>query len=218
MQPGERVCITGYNSSGKSTLVNILDGIYRSYEGIVSLNNVSLQNLDLSVLRDHIAKNVSEEDIFDGTVLDNVTVGKPFVTYQAAIDALEAVDILDDINRMPKGLDTALISGGKNLPTGLVNKIILARCIAKRPKVIILNDFFQFFSKPEQRKLIDYLTREDHTWSLIIVSTDPIILSQCTKVVVLKEGKKVLEGSYSEVKEEPYFQKLVFDEVVSAES
>ena len=216
--PGERVCLTGYNSSGKSTLVNILDGIYRSYEGIVTLNNVSLQNLDLSVLRDHIAKNVSQEDIFDGSVLDNVTVGKPFVSYQTAIDALEAVGILDDINRMPKGLDTPLISGGKNLPTGLVNKIILARCIAKRPKVIILNDFFQFFSKPEQRKLIDYLTSEEHAWSLIIVSTDPIILSQCTKVVVLQEGRKVMEGTYEEIKEQSYFQKLVFDEVTSPES
>ena len=218
VKPGERVCITGYNSSGKSTLVNILDGIYSSYEGIVSLNNVSLHNLDLSVLRDHIAKNVSQEDIFDGTVLDNVTVGKPFVSYQTAIDALEAVGILDDVNRMAKGLDTPLISGGKNLPTGLVNKIILARCIAKTPQVIILNDFFQFFSKPEQRKLIDYLTGEEHSWSLIIVSTDPVILSQCTKVVMLREGQKVLEGTYEEVKQNTYFQQLIYDEEASIES
>ncbi len=142
IEPGERVCITGYNGSGKSTLVNILDGIYRSYEGIITLNKVSLQNLDLTVLRDHIAKNVSQEDIFDGTVLDNVTVGKPFVNYQTAIESLEAVGILDEINRMPDGLNTGLISGGKNLSTGLINKIILARCLAKRPEVIILNDFF----------------------------------------------------------------------------
>ena len=218
IKPGERVCITGYNGSGKSTLVSILDGIYGSYEGIVTLNNVSLQNLDLSALRDHIAKNVSQEDIFDGTVLDNVTVGKPFVNYQMAIDALAAVGILDDINRMPQGLDTPLISGGKNLSTGLVNKIILARCIAKNPQVIILNDFFQFFSKPERTALIAYLTEAQHTWSLVIVSSDPVILSQCTKVVVLQAGEKVLEGTYDEVKENEYFQKLVYDEAVSAES
>ena len=95
VKPGERVCITGYNGSGKSTLVNILDGIYDSYEGIITFNSVSLHNLNLTVLRDHVAKNVSQEDIFDGSVLDNVTLGKPFVSYQNAIEALEGVGILD---------------------------------------------------------------------------------------------------------------------------
>ncbi len=215
VKPGERVCITGYNGSGKSTLVNILDGIYDSYEGIVTLNSVSLHNLNLTVLRDHVAKNVSQEDIFDGSVLDNVTVGKPFVSYQNAIDALEGVGILDDINRMPNGLHTGLISGGKNLSSGLAQKIILARCIAKNPEVIILSDFFQFFSQLEQRKLIDYLTEERHRWSLIIVSTAPVIVSRCTKVLLLKQGQKIAEGTYDEVKEEPFFQELIFGELTS---
>lgn len=218
VKPGERVCITGYNGSGKSTLVNILDGIYDSYEGIVTLNSVSLHNLNFTVLRDHIAKNVSQEDIFDGSVLENVTVGKPFVSYQNAIDALQKVGILDDINRMPDGLHTGLISGGKNLSSGLAQKIILARCIAKNPEVIILNDFFQFFSQLEQRKLIDYLTDERHRWSLIVVSTDPVIVSRCTKVVVLKQGKKIAEGTYDEIKEEPFFQQLVFGELTSPQA
>ena len=215
VKPGERVCITGYNGSGKSTLVNILDGIYDSYEGIITFNSVSLHNLNLTVLRDHVAKNVSQEDIFDGSVLDNVTLGKPFVSYQNAIEALEGVGILDDINRMPDGLHTGLISGGKNLSSGLAQKIILARCIAKNPEVIILSDFFQFFSQLEQRRLIDYLTEERHRWSLIIVSTAPIIVSRCTKVVLLKQGQKVAEGTYEEVKEEPFFQELIFGELTS---
>lgn len=218
IEPGERVCITGSNGSGKSTLVNILDGIYRSYKGIITLNKVSLQNLDLTVLRDHIAKNVSQEDIFDGSVLDNVTVGKPFMNYQIAIETLEAVGILDDINRMPDGLNTGLISGGKNLSTGLINKIILARCLAKRPEVIILNDFFQFFSRTERRKLIDYLTEARHRWSLIIVSTDPVIVSKCTKVVVLCNGEITAEGTYDEVKENDFFRELVFGELTSSDS
>ena len=218
VKPGERVCITGYNGSGKSTLVNILDGIYDSYEGIVTLNSVSLHNLNLTVLRDHVAKNVSQEDIFDGSVLDNVTVGKPFVSYQNAIDALEGVGILDEINRMPDGLHTGLISGGKNLSSGLAQKIILARCIAKNPEVIILSDFFQFFSQLEQRKLIDYLTEERHRWSLIIVSTAPVIVSRCTKVVLLRRGQKIAEGTYDELKEEPFFQQLIFGELTSSQA
>ena len=212
IDPGDRVCITGYNGSGKSTLLNILAGIYSSYEGSVTVGGVSLQNLDRSVLRDHIAANISQEDIFDGSVLDNITLGKPTTDYKTAIDALKAVGALEAVNQLPHGLDTHLVSEGKNLSTGLANKIILARCIAKQPKVIILNDFFQFFSKTDQQALIRYLTDERHTWSLVVVSTDPVILSQCTKVVVLREGEKVVEGTYDEVKDHTFFKQLVFDE------
>ena len=81
--------------------------------------------------------------------------------------------------------------------------------------MIILSDFFQFFSQLEQRRLIDYLTEERHRWSLIIVSTAPIIVSRCTKVVLLKQGQKVAEGTYEEVKEEPFFQELIFGELTS---
>jgi len=212
-KPGEKVCITGYSGSGKSTLVNIVDGIYSGYKGVVTYNNVSLSDIDVSFLRDNIAKNVSQEDIFDGTVLENILVGKPNANYQTAIEAIEAVGASEEIQRLPKGLHTPLVSGGKTLSTGLANKITLARCIAKRPKVIILNDFFFYFEHSEKERLIRYLTDPKHSWTLITVSTDPIILTSCTRVVVLKEGEIVSEGSLEDVSKNPYFQKIIDHDV-----
>ncbi|MEM9671183.1 MAG: ATP-binding cassette domain-containing protein [Bacteroidota bacterium] len=212
-KPGERICITGYSGSGKSTLVNIVDGIYSGYKGVVTYNNVSLSDIDMGFLRDNIAKNVSQEDIFDGTVLENILVGKPNSNYQTAIEAIEAVGASEDIQRLPNGLHTPLVSGGKTLSTGLANKITLARCIAKRPKVIILNDFFYYFEHSEKERLIRYLTDPKHSWTLITVSTDPIILTNCTRVVVLKEGEIVSEGSLEDVSKNPYFQKIIDHEV-----
>ena len=211
--PGERLCITGYNGSGKSTLVNLLDGIYQSYEGTITYNNVSLRNLDLSNLRNKIARNVSQEDIFDGTVIENIMVGKPSANYQTALEAMEAVGIHDEINALPKGIDTHLVSGGKNLHTGLINKIILARCIAKRPKVLILNDFFHFFVQSEKQRLIDYLTAEEHEWTLIIVSADPVVVSRCTEIVVLKDGEIITRGDYDTVKEDAHFKEIVHTDI-----
>lgn len=212
-KPGEKICITGYSGSGKSTLVNIIDGIYSSYKGVVTYNNVSLSDIDVNFLRDNIAKNVSQEDIFDGTVMENILVGKPNATYQTAIEAVEAVGASEEIHQLPSGLHTPLVSGGKTLSTGLANKITLARCIAKRPKVIILNDFFFYFEHAEKERLIKYLTDPKHSWTLITVSTDPVILTNCTRVVVLKEGKIVSEGSFNEVSEDPYFQQIIDHEV-----
>ncbi|WKN41927.1 peptidase domain-containing ABC transporter [Tunicatimonas pelagia] len=209
MKPGERICITGHSGSGKSTLVNIIDGIYPSYKGVVTYNNVSLSDIDVNFLRDHIAKNVSQEDIFDGTVLENILLGKSNATYQTAIEAIEAVGATDEINQLPEGLHTPLVSGGKTLSTGLAHKITLARCIAKKPKVIILNDFFFFFEQSVKERLIRYLTDAKHSWTLITVSTDPVILTNCTRVIVLKEGAIVTQGTYDEVSKDPHFQEII---------
>ncbi|MGB3588473.1 MAG: ATP-binding cassette domain-containing protein, partial [Tunicatimonas sp.] len=212
-KPGERICITGHSGSGKSTLVNIIDGIYSSYQGVVTYNNVSLKDIDINFLRDGIAKNVSQEDIFDGTVIENILVGKPNTTYQTAIDAIKAVGASDEINQLPNGMHTQLISGGKRLSTGLAHKITLARCIAKRPKVIILNDFFFFFERSEKERLIKYLTDPQHSWTLITVSTDPVILTNCTRVVVLKEGEVVAEGTQEQISQNPYFKEIVGEDM-----
>ncbi|MEM9832936.1 MAG: ATP-binding cassette domain-containing protein [Bacteroidota bacterium] len=212
-EPGEKICITGHSGSGKSTLVNIIDGIYSSYQGVVTYNNISLSDIDVNFLRDGVAKNVSQEDIFDGTVLENILVGKPNTTYQTAIEAIEAVGATDEINQLPEGLHTPLVSGGKTLSTGLAHKITLARCIAKKPKVIILNDFFFFFEQSIKERLIRYLTDDKHNWTLITVSTDPIILTNCTKVVVLKDGAVITQGSYDEVSKNPHFKEIVYHDI-----
>lgn len=212
IKAGEKLCIAGYHASGKSTLVNIIDGLLQSYDGIVTYNQFSQRDIDMNTLRDHVAKNVSQEDIFDGTVLENVTVGKPRADYDFAIKAIEDVGLNDEINQMKDGLNTELISGGKTLSTSLVNKLILARCIAKKPKVMILNDFFHFFERSEKIKLIRYLTDPAHNWSLIIVTNDPLIMKYCDRVVIMKEGSIVSDGEFDQLISDQHLQEVVIND------
>ncbi|MFP4340340.1 MAG: peptidase domain-containing ABC transporter [Cyclobacteriaceae bacterium] len=212
IKAGEKICVAGYHASGKSTLMNIIDGIYQSYEGAITYNQFSLRDLDQNTLRDHISKNVSHEDIFDGTVLDNITVGKPRSDYKLAVDAIQEVGLSDEINQMPNGLNTELVSGGKTLSKSLVNKLILARCVAKRPKVMILNDFFQFFERSEKVRLIKYLTDPKHQWTLLMVTNDPLIMKYCDRVIIMKDGNIVSDGSFSELQSDQYLQEVVITE------
>jgi len=212
IKAGEKLCIAGYHASGKSTLVNIIDGLLQSYDGIVTYNQFSQRDIDMNTLRDHVAKNVSQEDIFDGTVLENVTVGKPRADYDFAIKAIEDVGLNDEINQMKEGLNTELVSGGKTLSTSLVNKLVLARCIAKKPKVMILNDFFQFFERSEKIKLIRYLTDPSHDWSLIIVTNDPLIMKYCDRVVIMKEGSIVSDGEFDKLISDQHLQEVVIND------
>ncbi len=201
ISPGEKVCLTGFGGSGKATLVNIIAGLYSDYEGVATINNYSLRDLDLTYLRDYVAKNISREDLFDGTILENITVGKPSETVQDALDAMEQVGILDTVNAMPDGLNSHVLSGGIGLSGSFCYKLILARCLAEKPRLLILNDFFQALSKKEKMELLAMLNHTDTKRTMIFVSNDPLVMSACERVIVLEQGVVKASGTMEQLLE-----------------
>jgi len=199
IEKGERICVSGVGGSGKTTLINAISGMYTKYEGSVTYNKYSIRDLDIVHLRDRIGKNVSTEDIFEGTILDNILVGKPFLEESEAIDALEVVGLLDRVSSFPEGLQTKMLGTGKGYSETFIQKIILARCLAKKPNVLILNDFFDSFSKNERIELIQRLTHEDQKWTLIVVSNDPIIMGACDRVIYLDKGEIIEDGPFNKI-------------------
>jgi ABC-type bacteriocin/lantibiotic exporter with double-glycine peptidase domain len=166
---------------------------------VATINNYSLRDLDLTHLRDYVAKNISREDLFDGTILENITVGKPSETVQDALDAMEQVGILDAVNAMPDGLNTHVISGGIGLSGSFCYKLILARCLAEKPRLLILNDFFQALSKKEKMELLAMLNHTDTKRTMIFVSNDPLVMSACERVIVLEQGVVKVSGTMEQL-------------------
>lgn len=196
---GRSLCISGGSGSGKTTLTNIIAGIHQNYTGIMTYNGYSLRDLDATYIRDRIGKNVSQEDIFEGTILENILVGKPTSDIKNALNAIEDVGLKDEINRLPNGLNTEMLSGGKGFSSSFVNKLVLARCLAKRPAMLILNDFFNNFSKRERIKLIELLTDVERKWTLIVVSNDPLVMAACDNVLFLEKGKQLAYGPFEDL-------------------
>ena len=199
IEKGESLCISGGSGSGKTTLTNIVAGIHTNFDGVLTYNDYSLRDLDATFIRDRIGKNVSQEDIFEGTILENILVGKPTSDIQDALDAIKEVGLMDEINKLPNGLNTEVLSGGKGFSSSFVNKIILARCLAKKPVMLILNDFFNNFTKGERLKLIELLTGNKHQWTLVVVSNDPLIMAACDKILFLENGSAKALGSLDEL-------------------
>jgi len=195
---GEKVCIAGGNDSGKTTLTNTVAGINQGYEGAITINEYSVRDLDLTNLRDKLAKNVSEEDIFEGTILENIVVGKPMVTTRDAVDAIAKVGLGDKVNSLPDGLNTRMLSGGKGFSSSFVHKVILARCLVKKPRLMILNDFFGTFQRSEKEKLIQTV-KDESLCTLVMVSNDPLVMEAADRVIVLEEGSILAEGSYGDL-------------------
>lgn len=199
IRAGEHVCISGAGGAGKTTLVNLISGIYTDFEGAVSINNYSIRDLDLTHLRNKIGKNISQEDIFDGTILDNITVGKPMESVEDAIRAITLVGLNDEINRLPDGLNTHLTSGGKNLSNTTIHRLILARCLAKNPELVILNDFFTGLKRAAKIELIQCLVDKKNRWTVLAVSNDPLIMAACDRILVLNDGMIEAEGKFDEL-------------------
>jgi ABC-type bacteriocin/lantibiotic exporter with double-glycine peptidase domain len=199
IRSGERVCITGTGGAGKTTLTNIIAGLHPGFDGVVTINNYSIRDLDLAHLRDKIAKNISPEDIFDGTIYDNITVGKPMESVQDAIQALQQVGLSDEINALPEGISTSVLSGGKGLSSSTIQKLILARCLAKKPALLILNDFFSGLKKATKLDLVQAVISGDNPWTLLAVSNDPLVMAACDRTIVLHEGGIIAEGAFDEL-------------------
>jgi ABC-type bacteriocin/lantibiotic exporter with double-glycine peptidase domain len=196
---GERVCIAGPGNAGKTTLTNLIAGIHSSYEGIITINNYSLRDLDIRHLRDSMAKNISPEDIFDGTILENITLGNATRTVEDAITAIRKVRLEDEINRLPEGLNTHIVSGGKGFSSSFIHKLILARCLAKKPALIILNDFFSGLKRQEKLDLLQSVINTDNRYTLFAVSNDPLIMAACDRVILLNNGQISDEGHFDEL-------------------
>jgi len=199
IQPGERICIAGGADSGKTTLMNTISGLNSGYEGVITYDQVSLRDLDLINLRDKIGKNVSSEDIFDGTILENILVGKPNSSPEDALWAIQKVGLADMINGLPDGLHTHVLSGGKGFSSSFTGKLILARCLAKKPNLLILNDFFGHFPKCDKLSLIEVVTKPENKWTLISISNDPLVMAACDRILVMDKGTIAHVGTFEEL-------------------
>ena len=199
VQSGERICIAGPGGSGKTVLTNIISGLYSNFKGIVTIDQYSIRDLDLAHLRERIGKNISQQDLFEGTFLENLTSGNPHISVEQVILALEKVGLNETIHRLPEGLSTPMISGGKGLPDTVIQKLILSRCLAKQPKLLILNDFFTGISRQEKISLLQCVVDQSNPWTLITVSNDPMVMAACDRVIVLEKGRIKAEGSFAEL-------------------
>lgn len=196
---GESIGIAGFSSSGKNTLLRVLSGLLDSYTGSIILNKVSMRDINLASLRDNLAKSVSHEDIFDGNILENISMGKARVSYKDVMWALENVGLDKMVESLPKGLMTEMVASGRAFSASTATKMIIARCIAERPQLLILNDIMHDLEKSDRMSIIQFLISKENPWTLLMVSNDPLVLAACDRVIFMEKGSITASGTYSEL-------------------
>lgn len=200
ISPGQRVIITGTNGTGKSTLLHVMAGMYQLQKGSLSYDGLPKNNLDINSLRSIIGGCLSEEELFEGTVKENISVGRDRATFENVKWAVKNLGLEDFIKSLPNGYDTPLDPLGKKLPQSIIEKILLARSIADKPRLLLLEYVFEHFSVRERKKVIDFLSSEENPWTMISVTNDGYMAEKSDLIAVIGNGKIEHQGSYEEMK------------------
>ena len=189
IEEGEHVAIVGSNQSGKSTLISIISGLLHNYKGSVLFNGIPLRDIDVTSLRDVIGDNLGQQDLFNGTLEENISVGKPDVTTEDMLWSIEQVGLNAFFKTLPKGLSTPINPEGQGLSSSIKQKIILARTFAERPKMVVMDNTMAGLSEDDKALIYQLITSPDNTWTLLVVTDDPAMMKLCDKLVFMDDGE-----------------------------
>ena len=198
IKQGDKVSLVGVSGSGKTTLAKMIVNFFEPYKGHISINHQDIKNIDKKILRRHINYLPQQAYIFNGSILENLTLGgNNMISQEDILKACELAEIRQDIERMPMGYQTQL-SDGAGLSGGQKQRIALARALLTKAPVLILDEATSGLDVLTEKKVIDNLmSLTDKT--ILFVAHRLSIAERTNRVIVLDQGKIIEVGSHKEL-------------------
>ena len=191
--PNCTILLRGKSGSGKNTLLRIIAGILEPDSGGVYVNGVSLKGMNLNYYRSHLGQSLPEESPFEGTILNNITFGDKDTTNEQVYWALDKVGLTEFVKKQPEGLNTVLYPEGKQIPHTISKKIVLARSIVRKPKLLILKDPLDQFNSEEADRILSFLSDSSNGWALLVVSENDKWIKKCSRIITMDKGRIINE-------------------------
>ena len=208
IKSGEKVILAGYNGSGKTTLIQLISGFLTNSSGQILYNNIPRGNLNINSIRAAIGDYSSQEVVFRGTLLENITLNKPDIDFGQVVAIAQKIGLDTFVNTMPQGYDTPLLPEGKRLPRSVLAKIILTRCLVGNPRLLAVEEMMANLEYVDRIKIIDILTDKNQTWTMIAVTDDPLLASRCDRVIIMRHGKIIESGTFQQIKQSEHYDKV----------
>ena len=171
LEAGSRTLVVGREGAGKSILAELLFGLLTPSEGVLRVDDVDSRSLSLEGLRGMVAL-ARDVEIFDGTIAENITGGSVRCDPEAMRAAIEAVGLTQEIESFPEGLATALRDRKGPLSSGQRRRLALARCIAQRPRVLVVDETLDGLDDDRRAQVLRALTAPEAPWTLLVLAKD----------------------------------------------
>lgn len=197
--PGKTVAIIGSTGSGKSTLVQLAPRLYDPTEGSISLDGTDLKDLSLSELRRRIGYVPQQSFLFTGTIASNVAYGTEGLTDEELKRAIHLAQADDLVASSPEGTDSPIVQGGTNVSGGQRQRLAIARALAMKPEVLVLDDSFSALDFATDARLRRALAEHAGDMAIVVVAQRVASIMQADEILVLDDGKVVGQGTHQEL-------------------
>jgi len=208
IEAGEKVALVGASGGGKTTLVQILLGLYPPQSGNIYFNDIPVTEIGLDIVRDHVTPVLQHPALFNETLRMNLTLGKT-VPEKDIWQALEIAQLDEFVKKMDKGLDTILGRQGVRLSGGQRQRVACARMILTNPKIVILDEATSALDVATEHRLHAALNEFLKNKTTIIIAHRLSAVKQADRVYVFDEGSIIEEGQHEHlIKENGLYAKL----------
>ena len=195
---GDKVCIMGESGSGKSTILRLLTGAFKNFTGSILVDGIPMGNYNLHSVRSQTGILLSQQDIFHGTIWENITMGSSQIQYDEVTDLVNRCGLTSFIQSLPKGYDTLLDPTGKRLNSKIRQDILLLRALLGKKRLLLLEEPLNFLEKRYKQNIQDYIFSEENA-TVIIATNDVEIAARCNKVIYLQDGFVKAAGNWSSI-------------------
>ena len=208
IRSGQYVAIVGKTGCGKSTLMRLLLGFEKPQKGAIYYDGKDLNSIDLKSLRRKIGVVMQDSKLFQGDIYSNIVISAPELTIEQAWEAAELAGIADDISNMPMGMHTLISEGGGGVSGGQRQRLVIARAIAPKPKILMFDEATSALDNLTQKKVSESLDALKCT--KIVIAHRLSTIKQCDRIIVLDKGHIIEDGNYDElIAKNGYFAELV---------
>ncbi|WBA42608.1 peptidase domain-containing ABC transporter [Hymenobacter canadensis] len=208
IEPGKHLALAGSDGSGKTTLLRIMAGLLTEYTGVIAYDSLALQDLSPESLGQHVGDNISHQHLFEGSVLDNLTLGQTGIGPEDVAWVLDLVGLRDNVYARPMGLNTVL-GAGTALADSTRQKLLLARALVRRPRLLLLDGFLPGVEPAERLRILHLVLAPKHNWTIVLASNDLRVTALLPRLAVLHEGRLVANGTFESVSQQPEIQALL---------
>jgi len=208
IRPGQYVAIVGETGCGKSTLMRLMLGFETPQRGAVYYDSKDLTTIDLKSLRQKIGVVMQNGGLFQGDIYSNITICAPQLSMEDAWEAAELAGMAEDIRHMPMGMYTMLAEGSGGISGGQKQRLMIARAIAPKPKILMFDEATSALDNITQKKVSESL--EQLKCTRIVIAHRLSTIRQCDRIILLEQGKIMEDGTYEElIKQDGRFAQLV---------
>ncbi|WP_321837109.1 ABC transporter ATP-binding protein [Pseudomonas kulmbachensis] len=203
IEPGSMTALVGASGSGKTTLVRLIARFFDVAQGSVIVGGVDVRQMSGEELAGQISQIFQDAYLFQGSIADNIRIGKPAASDAEVMEAARQAGVLEIIERLPQGLDTPVGEGGARLSGGERQRISIARALIKDAPILLVDEATAALDAENQAAIAEALARLRGKRTLIVIAHQLSTVVMADQILVLDQGQLSEQGSHAELSAKP---------------